>query len=327
MKSTHNRLTYKPHPKDLEEFIHICLTQQQMHWIHTEIDMLEDCADFWGELDQNEQNIITQTLRFFTQSDVEVARCYIDYYLQVFKSPEVRMMLISFANMEAIHVLSYAFLNTSLKLPDSDFAEFIQYKEMADKYNYMQQFNINDPKGIATTLAIVSGFIEGLSLFSSFTILLYFSAKRNEYKKGCLRGLGQIISFSIRDETLHCLSIIKLFKLYMKENNLKLEDIEEQVRENCKKVVELEIAYIDLIFKNGDLPGLSKEELKLHIYYLANIRLNQLGFSSMFEGKFLDWTKNFLYPKQLANFFESFETNYAKGAFENDISWDTIITN
>ena len=324
-----NRKTYKPHPIHLEQFLEACLTQQKMHWLHTEIDMVMDRIDFYGELSQHERNIVIQTLRFFTQSDVEVGRCYVDYYLRIFKSPEVRMMLLSFANIEGIHTFAYAFLMTALNLPDSDFQEFLEHKEMCDKYDYMQSFDIDNPQGIATTLAVVSGFIEGLSLYASFTILLYFSSKRKDISKNCLMGLGQIVSFSMRDETLHCLSIMKLFRVYVEENLhiINLSELEKEIKIQCRKIVEMEIAFINLIFKDGDLEGLTKDELISHIYYLGNLRLSQLGFSEIFEGKLIEWTRTFLYPPQLANFFESFETNYTKNNFsEMDQSnpWDNV---
>ena len=321
LKTTDKRLTYKP--MQFEWAFEAFEIQNKMHWIPTEIDLLADLHEFNYVLNDKEKHIITQILRFFTQSDMEVARSYVDYYLPIFKCPEIRMMLMSFANMEGNHMHSYAYLNTSLRLPDSEYSEFMKYKEMTDKYDYMQSFDPNNPFEIALTLAVVSGFIEGMTLFSSFAILMYFSVVRGQFSRSCLHGIGQIISFSIRDETLHCFSIIKLFHQFVKENIAHIDygQLVNKIYEHADRVLKLELAFIDLIFKEGELDYVPIDDFKKYITYLADLRLTQLGLKTQYgyDSNPLPWTETFLYFKELANFFETTPTAYAKGDTFNSI--------
>lgn len=314
-KSTEKRLAYKPimFPWALEA----CEIQQKMHWVPQEIDLLADLAEF-ELLEPKEKNVLLYVLRFFTQADVEVGRCYLDYYIPVFKAPEIRMMLTAFANMETIHVSGYSYLISSLRLPDKEYSEFLKHKEMLDKYDYMQGFNIDNPQSIALTLAIVSGFVEGFTLFSMFAVLLYFSSCRPEGRK--LQGVGQIVSLSIRDEALHCKSIMKLFHVYIEENKntINKEKLYEDIYANCRKLVEMEIAFINFAFSEGSLSGLSKAQLTEFIYYLADLRLKQLGLNHIYGVSVnpLKYMVENLFKEQ-SNFFETTPTNYTKGDIEN----------
>ena len=326
-KTTDSRKVYKP--IQFPWAIDACETQHKMHWLPYEIDLMSDLNEFNSQLSDKERNTIIQILRFFTQADLEVGRAYIDYYLRIFKCPEIRMMLAAFASMETIHVLAYSYLITALRLPDSEYSVFLQYKEMTAKYDYMASFNVDDPQSVALTLALVSGFIEGMCLFSSFAILMYFSTLRGQFKKSCLHGVGQIVSFSIRDETLHCLSVIKLFHTYVEENKniLDIPKLHEAIYENCRILVNHEFAFIDLALKPGDLEFLDPEDLKSYIKYLADLRLKQLGLQPIFgiDKNPLEWTGAFLFPKEIANFFETTPTSYTKGSFKNtEFDWDSF---
>jgi ribonucleoside-diphosphate reductase beta chain len=326
LKTTDPRSVFKPFR--FPWAIEACETQHKMHWIPTEVDLLADLHEFNYVLNDKERNVITQILRFFTQADLEVGRAYIDYYLRIFKCPEIRMMLASFASMETVHVLAYSYLITSLRLPDTEYNAFLEYQEMTAKYDYMQSFSIDDPFSIALTLAIVSGFIEGMTLFASFAILMYFPVLRGQLSRSCFHGVGQIVSFSIRDETLHCMSIIKLFHEYLKENAhlIDQEKLKLEIYRNCDILLNYEFAFIDLALKDGDLDYLKAEDLKKYIKYLADLRLGQLGLKPIYNTPEnpLPWTSAFLFPKELTNFFEMTPTNYTKGDFalSEEINWD-----
>ena len=324
LKTTDKRSVYKP--IQFNWALDACDAQHKMHWLPYEIDLLSDLNEFNQVLNAHEKGVITNILRFFTQADLEVGRAYIDYYLKIFKCPEIRMMLTSFASMETIHVLAYSYLITSLRFPDSEYKAFLQYEEMTAKYDYMQSFDPNDPFSIALTLAVFSGFIEGMTLFSSFAILMYFPVRRAQVSKSALHGVGQIVSFSIRDESLHCISVIRLFHEYVKENKntIDIKKLHDEIYSHCRQLVEYEFAFIDLVFAEGELEGLSVKDLKNYIYYLADLRLKQLGLKPIFgfEKNPLEWTNTFLFPQELANFFELTPTNYTKGDFVKDQSFD-----
>ena len=140
---------------------------------------------------------MTQIFRFFTQSDIEVNNCYMKHYSQVFQPTEVQMMLAAFSNNETIHIAAYSHLLDTIGMPEAEYSAFLQYKEMKAKYDYMQQFGVDTKKDIALTLAVFGAFTEGLQLFASFAILLNFP----RFNK--MKGMGQIVTWSVRDESLH----------------------------------------------------------------------------------------------------------------------------
>jgi ribonucleoside-diphosphate reductase beta chain len=188
------------------------LMQQRLHWLPEEVPLAEDVRDWAKNLTQSERNLLTQVFRFFTQSDVEVNNCYMQHYAQVFKPTEVRMMLAAFSNIETIHISAYSHLLDTLGIPESEYEAFLHYKEMKDKWDYMRGFNVDSKRDIAKTMAMFGAFTEGLQLFASFAILLNFP----RFNK--MKGMGQIVAWSARDETLHMQSVVRLFKAFVDEN-------------------------------------------------------------------------------------------------------------
>ncbi len=181
--------------------------QQRIHWLPEEVPLADDVRDWKKNLAPSEKNLLTQIFRFFTQADIEVNNCYMKHYSQVFKPTEVQMMLSAFSNMETVHIAAYSHLLDTVGMPETEYTAFMKYKEMKDKYDYMQQFGVSTKEDIATTLAVFGAFTEGLQLFASFAILLNFP------RMGKMKGMGQIITWSARDETLHTQSIIRLSRL------------------------------------------------------------------------------------------------------------------
>lgn len=170
----------------------------EMHWSFHEVPLGDDVKDWGNKLNDSERNLINQIFRLFTQADVEVENAYLDLYMPKFKPTEIRMMLSSFAAREAMHQASYSYLLDTLGMPETDYAAFREYKEMSDKCEYLKQFNMDTPHNTALSMAVFGAFTEGLQLFASFAILLNFP----RFNK--LKGMGQIVTWSIRDET--CMS-------------------------------------------------------------------------------------------------------------------------
>src|SRR6184192_2849429 len=187
--------------------------QQQIHWMPEEVPLGEDCRDWAQKLEESERNLLTQIFRFFTQADVEVQDCYHDKYGRVFKPTEIKMMLTAFSNMETVHIAAYSHLLDTIGMPESEYSAFLQYKEMKDKHDYLSTFGVDTDEDIARTLAMFGGFTEGLQLFASFAMLMNFP----RFNK--MKGMGQIVSWSVRDESLHCEGIIKLFHTFVRERD------------------------------------------------------------------------------------------------------------
>ena len=292
------------------------LTQQRIHWLPEEIPLAEDVRDWQKNLTAHEKNLLTQIFRFFTQADVEVNNCYLRHYTTVFKPTEVLMMMTAFASMETIHVAAYSHLLDTIGMPESEYSAFLKYKEMKDKYDYMQNFNVNNKREIAKTVAVFSAFTEGLQLFASFAILLNFP----RFNK--MKGMGQVVTWSVRDETLHCNSMIKIFNTFCAENpGLLDESLKKEITDACRTIVEHEDAFIDLAFEMGPIEGLTAQQIKDYIRWIANRRLVQLKLDEIYDVKEnpLEWIDTMLNGVEHMNFFEGRATEYSKASTKG--SW------
>ena len=293
------------------------LTQQQVHWLPEEVPLAEDVRDWARNLNESEKNLLTQIFRFFTQSDIEVNNCYMKHYTKVFKPTEVQMMLSAFSNMETIHIAAYSHLLDTIGMPETEYSAFLRYKEMKDKYDFMQQFNSDDLRSTAITLAVFGAFTEGLQLFASFAMLLNFP----RFNK--MKGMGQIVSWSVRDESLHCDNMVKLFRTLVSENpHLWDDSLQQELLDACRTIVEHEDAFIDLAFGLGPVEGLEAEDVKQYIRYIADRRLLQLGLEEEYhiEANPLPWLDSMLNAVEHTNFFENRATEYSKAATQG--SWD-----
>jgi ribonucleoside-diphosphate reductase beta chain len=293
------------------------LMQQRIHWLPEEVPMADDVKDWKYNLTPGEKHLLTQIFRFFTQADIEVNNCYMKNYSRIFKPTEIQMMLAAFSNMETIHIDAYSKLIETVGMPDTEYQTFLKYKAMKDKYDYMQKFGVETKEGIATTLAVFGAFTEGLQLFASFAILLNFP----RFNK--MKGMGQIVTWSVRDETLHTNSIIRLFKTFLQENpEVWTEQLRSDLYEACATIVHFEDAFIDLAFEVGDVQGLTARDVKKYIRYIADRRLTQIGLKEIYmvDANPLPWLDEILNAVEHANFFESRATEYSKGATTGDWS-------
>lgn len=284
--------------------------QQQTHWLPEEVPLGEDCKDWANKLSDGERNLLTQIFRFFTQSDVEVNDNYMERYGRVFKPTEVKMMLASFANMETIHIAAYALLLETIGMPESEFGAFLEYEAMKDKHDYMAGFGIDSHADILRTLAMFGAFTEGLQLFASFAMLMNFP----RFNK--MKGMGQIVSWSVRDESLHCEGMIKLFHAFARETDSLTPAVKDDIVDCCKTVVKLEDKFIDLAFEMGPVQGMQADDIKRYIRYIADWRLGQLELPPIFgiNDHPIPWLSEMLNGVEHANFFEARATEYSKAA-------------
>jgi ribonucleoside-diphosphate reductase beta chain len=297
------------------------LKHEQSHWLHTEVNMAEDVKDWKNKITSEEKSFLTHIFRFFTQGDIDVAGGYVNNYLPYFKQPEIRMMLAGFAAREALHIAAYSHLIETLGMPESTYSEFLEYEAMKDKHEYfVDMSNSNGTvESVATNIAAFSAFTEGMQLFSSFIMLLNFP------RHGKMKGMGQIITWSIVDETLHAENMIKLFREYINENiGIWNDDLKGKIYTIAEKMVELEDKFIDLAFAIGPMEGLTPEEVKTYIRYICDRRLISLGLKGIFKVKKnpLLWVESMINAPTHTNFFENKSTDYARGALTGE--WGDI---
>jgi ribonucleoside-diphosphate reductase beta chain len=292
------------------------LKHEQSHWLHTEVPMLGDVKDWKSRLTQEEKFFLTNVFRFFTQSDIDVAGGYVSNYLPHFPQPELRMMLSGFAAREALHIAAYSHLIESLGMPETVYNEFNEYNAMREKHEFFQS-KIMNGASVPVKIAAISAFTEGLSLFSSFIMLLNFP------RHGKMKGMGQIVTWSIVDETMHTEGLIKLFRTFVDENRqLWNDETKSQIYSVCEKMVDLEDKFIDLAFTMGKVEGLRDTEVKEYIRYIADRRLISMGMKGIYKVKKnpLPWVEEMINAPTHTNFFENRATDYAKGALSGDWS-------
>lgn len=297
------------------------LKHEQSHWLHTEVPMIEDVKDWKKKLTAEEKEFLTHIFRFFTQGDIDVAGGYVNNYLPYFKQPEVRMMLLGFASREALHVAAYSHLIETLGLPDTTYNQFLEYAEMREKHDYLLDLSSKNGTTASTAahIAAFSAFTEGMQLFSSFIMLLNFP------RHGKMKGMGQIVTWSIVDETQHAEGMIKLFRTYVEENKeIWNDELKGQIYTIAEKMVSLEDMFISLAFRSGAITGLTEDEVKEYIRYIADRRLISLGLRGIFKRKKnpLPWVEEMINAPTHTNFFENRATDYAKGATKGD--WNDV---
>jgi len=311
--------TYKPfkYPWAVE----LSKKHEEIHWIEDEAELSEDVQDWKTKLTDSEKEFITHVLRLFTQSDVQVGENYHELLIPKFKNNEVRNMLSSFAAREAVHQRAYALLNDTLGLPDEDFHKFLEYKEMADKIDFMKEGETNSHTGLALALA-QSVFNEGMSVFASFVMLLNFQ------RFGKMKGMATIVEWSIRDETIHVQGNSKLFREFCEEHpRIVNDELKSKIYSMAENAVKLEEKFIQLAFKGNEVQGLTKKEVRDYIRHIADRRLLQLGMKPLFNQKknplpWLDWVLN---GASHDNFFEKRVTEYSVAGMEGeDFGWEDI---
>lgn len=308
------RAYYKPfeYPWAFDNY----LVQNQVAWLPEEVPLHEDVKDWNFKLTDNERHFLTQLFRFFTQADVDVSQSYIDKFLVAFGNiPEIRMMLLSFANIESVHAHSYSLLLDTIGMPEIEYKAFLQYEAMKNKHDFIGQFNVDNEYEMAKSMAIISGGIEGVQLFSSFAMLLNFP-RHNKMK-----GMGQIITWSVRDESLHVEGMSNMFKAFVKERMGGItKALKADVYGAFEEIVKQEDAFIDLSFEMGAQDEMTPEEVKQYIRFIADRRLIGLGMKGIFQVKKnpLTWLDHILNGEEHVNFFENRATEYSKAASQGD---------
>jgi ribonucleoside-diphosphate reductase beta chain len=297
------------------------LKHEQSHWLHTEVPMAEDVKDWKNKLKANEKQFLTHIFRFFTQGDIDVAGGYVKNYLPYFPQPEVRMMLCGFAAREALHIAEYSHLIETLGMPETTYSEFLEYAEMREKHDYILDLSSKNgtKESTAAHIAAFSAFTEGMQLFSSFIMLLNFP------RHGMMKGMGQIVTWSIVDETQHAEAMIKLFRTYIEENKeIWNDDLKSQIYTIAERMVALEDRFIDLAFSMGAMDNLDSDDVKQYIRYITDRRLISLGLKGIMKVKKnpLPWVEEMINAPTHTNFFENRATDYAKGALVG--TWEDV---
>tara|TARA_Y100000389_G_scaffold203736_1_gene253239 strand:+ start:1367 stop:2353 length:987 start_codon:yes stop_codon:yes gene_type:complete len=316
------RIVYKPF--EYQTAADYWLKQQQAHWLHTEVPMMSDVNDWKQNLSKTEKNIIGSILKGFAQTETVVNDYWSGLVTKWFRKPEIIMMATTFGAFETIHAEAYSLLNETLGLENFD--EFLEDEATMAKIENLTDVRDSfsdeqDLHEIAKSLAIFSAFTEGVNLFSSFAVLLSFKMRNK------LKGVGQIVEWSIRDESLHSEAGCWLFRTLVDENpQLKTPELEAAINEAALLSLKLELDFIDKVYEFGDLEGCSKYDLTNFIKNRINTKLGDLGYSPILTDvditsvNNMKWFDALSAGKQHTDFFANRVTNYSKGTKDWDAS-------
>ena len=317
MSLLEERVVYKPfeYPQAYDYW----LKQQQAHWLHTEVPMANDVSDWKSNMKAHEKNVVGQILKGFAQTETVVNDYWSTLVTKWFRKPEVIMMGTTLGSSETIHAEAYSLLNEQLGL--DDFSEFLEDEATMAKIESLMNVRDNHDGTAnwherAKSLAIFSAFTEGVNLFSSFAVLLSFKMRNK------LKGVGQIVEWSVRDESLHSNAGCWLFRTLMEEHpKFKTKKLVKEIEEAAELAMKLEFDFIDKVFEIGDLENLTKNELKNFIKHRINTKMKDLGLDPIVPSADIDkgalktmkWFDAVIAGKQHTDFFASRVTNYSKG--------------
>jgi ribonucleoside-diphosphate reductase beta chain len=313
------RVTYSPF--EYQQAYDYFLKQQMAHWLFLEVQMGADIDDWKMKLSQTDKNVISNILKGFTQAEVVICDYWSNKVANWFKKPEVQMMANTFAGFETIHAAGYSYLEESLGI--QNYEAFLYDPVAKAKIDRLIETKGKNKREIALSLAIFSAFNEGVNLFSSFAVLMSFS------QRNLLKGLGQIVSWSIRDESLHSEAGCWLFRTFIEENpDIWTDELKAEVYDAARLTVKLEDDFIDKAFEHGDLPNLSKYDLKNYIRHRANTKLQDVGLKSNWKNidkeslERMEWFSVLSSGVELQDFFAGRVTTYSKSTADFEGVWD-----
>jgi ribonucleoside-diphosphate reductase beta chain len=305
------RIPYKPFEYP-EYYTEGWLKQAQAFWLHTEIPMSGDVKDWNEKLTDSEKNLVGNILLGFAQTECAVSDYWTQKVVGWFPKHEIQQMAMMFGSQETIHAVAYSYLNETLGL--ENFEAFLQDEATMERFDNLVSYEGTDKIGIAKSLAIFSAFAEGVSLYSAFAVLYSFQLRN------LLKGIGQQMKWSVRDESLHSKMGCQLFRHMCQEDPKLLEDCKKDVIDAAEAMLKAEEKYIDKMFEQGDIENLKANDLKQFIRKRLNEKINELGYADIgkhFEydnegASRLDWFYHLTGGHTHTDFFAVRPTDYSK---------------
>tara|TARA_A100001011_G_scaffold399826_1_gene510408 strand:- start:3529 stop:4803 length:1275 start_codon:yes stop_codon:yes gene_type:complete len=285
------------------------------YWIHSEFNFTSDIQDFKTRLTDTERSAITNTMLAISQIEVAVKSFWGDIYHKIPK-PEVGSVGATFAESEVRHADAYSHLLEILGL-NEEFEGLKKKPVIMKRVKYLETALANskseDEKEYAEAVLLFSLFIEHVSLFSQFLIIMAFNKHRN-----MLKGVSNVVEATSKEEQIHGdfgIDLIKILKIerpewFNKNYNLKIQEM-------CKKSFEAESKIIDWIFENGELDFLPKEQVREFIKDRFNKSLESIGVPHIFQTnenllEKTEWFNDEIIGTKHGDFFVKRSINYSK---------------
>ena len=288
------------------------LNQAQAFWLHTEIPMSSDVKDWNEKLTKKEKNLVGNILLGFAQTECAVSDYWTQKVVSWFPKHEIQQMAMIFGSQETIHAVAYSYLNETLGL--ENFEAFLQDKATMERFDNLISYDGNNTTGIARSIAIFSAFAEGVSLYSAFAVLYSFQLRN------LLKGVGQQMKWSVRDESLHSKMGCQLFRHMCEEDPKLLNKSKKDIFDAAETMLKAEEKYIDKMFELGDIENLKAYDLKQFIRKRLNEKIIELGYTNKRKyfdfdenaAKNLDWFYHLTGGHTHTDFFAIRPTDYSK---------------
>lgn len=309
------------YPWAWEEFKNLC----KNHWLPQEISMAQDISQWKSRdlLTDDERHLVKKILSFFANTDVLVCDNILMSIYSHISNPEVRQYLCGQAFQESIHSWSYAHIVESLSMDQNEvFGEFKKVGIIKEKHDFQEEFSkgvLNKDFTTATregrelflkNLCAYYLGMEGMQFYSAFVLLLNFK------RRNLLTGTAEQLEYIVRDESLHCRFGTKLINQFIQENrDVWTPDLKGSVVRNITHVVELEDAFVADCMRSGDVVGMTSDDFKVYIRYIADRRLEAIGLEP-FYGETdtpFPWMNEIMDLPKEKNFFETRVTEYQTG--------------
>lgn len=308
-----HRLNLKPYEyPQLIEYQHAI---QHSYWLHTEFSYTSDIQDFKANVTDVEQNAIKNAMLAIAQVEVAVKNFWGDLHNRMPK-PEIGAVGATFAANEVIHHDAYSHLLEILGL-NNEFEHIQKIPALYQRVKYLTDGSklakSESDKDFTLSLILFSLFIEHVSLFSQFLIIMAFNKHKNIFK-----GISNVIEATSKEEQIHGLFGIELVKIIQEENPEWFDEtMKNQIIEACKEAYRSEEIVIDWIYEQGDLDFLPKETVKEFVKNRLNNSLESLGYTGIFE---IDedlieqtgWFTDEILATKHVDFFVKRSVNYTK---------------
>jgi len=307
------RINLKPYEyPELNEYVDAI---RHSYWIHTEFNFTSDIQDFKTRITETEKNAIKNTMLAISQIEVSVKTFWGDLYHKMPK-PEIGSVGATFAESEVRHHDAYSHLLEILGL-NGEFKNLKKKPVIMKRVHYLETAVKNakseDNREFSESILLFSLFIEHVSLFSQFLIIMAFNKHKN-----MLKGISNVVEATSKEEQIHGNFGTDLILIIKEENPDWFDNIQaENIRTLCKEAYYSEAEILDWIFEEGEIDFLPKEQVKMFIKDRFNTSLQSIGIEKIFDvdSKMLElteWFNDEIIGTKHGDFFTKRSINYNK---------------
>ena len=285
------------------------------YWVHTEFNFTSDIQDFKVHLNEKEQTAVQRAMLAISQIEIAVKTFWGDIYKRLPK-PEIGSVGATFAESEVRHADAYSHLLQLLGL-NSEFENLMQVPAIRRRIKYLEK-SISNSKAVENqeyfeSVVLFSMFVENVSLFSQFLVIMSFNKHKN-----VLKGMSNAVEATSKEENIHAEFGFDLVNLIKKENpSWWTPELIEDLIEATKEAFDAESEIVEWIFEKGDLDFLTKNQTIEFIKHRFNVSLNSIGIDNVFEVdeklvETTEWFDDEILTTKHTDFFNKRSINYSK---------------